>query len=320
MLFGTACQDEALDAHGDQLVCKVVANKSTTAKNADPVNLHLSIPLNEIRNMEYLPDWLTMQDLILYLLLGAVAGVVAGLLGVGGGLVIVPALIWIFISKGFDGAIVAHLAVGTSLVTIVATSISSIHAHHRRGAVRWELVMQLLPGILVGAWLGVVIADALPTLWLKRVFALFVVIVGLRMLITVDIEGHRELPGRGILALVGSVIGTISAIVGIGGGTMTVPFLNWCRVNMQQAVATSSACGLPIAAAGGIGFVVVGLDEQLLPAGTSGYIYWPAVLGIVLASVLFAPLGACLSHNLPSATLKRIFALLLFLIGGRMVL
>jgi len=269
--------------------------------------------------MEYLPDWLAMQELTWYLLLGAVVGIAAGLLGIGGGLIIVPALIWIFTSRGFDHAIVAHLAVGTSLVTIVATSLSSIHAQHRQGAVRWALVMQLLPGILIGVWLGAVVADSLPTPWLKRIFALFAIAVGIRMLVTVNIEGLRQLPGRWGLAIVGAVIGALSVIVGIGGGSMTVPFLNGCRVNMQQAVATSSACGLPIAVAGGVALVVVGLNEPTLPAGSSGYIYWPAALGIMLSSALFAPVGVYLSHKLPAATLKRIFALLLFLIGGRMV-
>ncbi len=270
--------------------------------------------------MEYLPDGLVMQDLPLYLLLGAAAGIMAGLLGVGGGLIIVPVLIWIFISRGFDHAIVAHLAVGTSLATIVVTSVASIYAHHCRDAVRWELVMQLLPGILLGAWLGAVIADSLPTLWLKRIFALFVIAVGIRMLVSVNIEGYRELPARWGLAAVGAVVGTLSAIVGVGGGSMTVPFLNGCRVAMQQAVATSSACGLPIAVAGGMAFAVVGWDAPALPAGSSGYIYWPAVFGVVVTSVLFAPFGVYLSHNLPSSSLKRIFALLLFLIGGRMVI
>ncbi len=266
--------------------------------------------------MEYLPDGLVMQ----YLLLGAVAGILAGLLGVGGGLIIVPALIWIFSSRGFDSAIVAHLAVGTSLVTIVATSVTAIYAHHCRDAVRWALVMQLLPGILIGAWLGAIIADALSTLWLKRIFALFVIVVGIRMLLSVNTEGHRELPTRWGLAMVGVVVGTLSAIVGIGGGSMTVPFLNGCRVTMRQAVATSSACGLPIALAGGMAFAVVGWNAPALPAGSSGYIYWPAVFGVALTSVLFAPVGVHLSHNLPSSSLKRIFALLLFLIGGRMVI
>ncbi len=270
--------------------------------------------------MEYLPDGPAMQYLALYLLLGGVAGTVAGLLGVGGGLLVVPALIWIFTAKGFDPAIVAHLAIGTSLVTIVATSVTAIYAQHCRDAVRWELVARLLPGILAGAWLGGFIAEGLSTLWLKRIFALFVTVVGVRMLMGAHADGHRELPSRWGLAAVGAAVGALSALVGIGGGSMTVPFLNGCRVAMRQAVATASACGLPIAVAGGLAFAVAGWDVPRLPAGSSGYVYWPAVAGVVPASILFAPVGVYLSHRLSPARLKRIFALLLFLIGGRMVI
>ena len=270
--------------------------------------------------MEYLPDWLSMQDLPAYLVLGMVAGLAAGLLGVGGGLIIVPTLIWVYSAKGFDGNIVAHLEVGTSLASIVATSISSVYAHHQRAAVLWPLVGYLLPGILIGAGLGAVVADSLPTLILQRVFGLFAITVAVCMLLKTPIEGAHELPGRLGLCLAGGIIGLISAIVGIGGGTMTVPFLNSCKVSMRQAVATSSACGLPIAMAGGIGFIVAGWSDSVLPAGSSGFVYWPALLGIVATSVLFAPLGARLAHNLPVFVLKRIFALLLLLIGGKMVL
>lgn len=270
--------------------------------------------------MEYLNDWLLLQGPLGYLLLGVAAGVAAGLLGVGGGLIIVPVLIWIFRGKGFDDALVVHLAVGTSLATIVATSISSIIAHHRRGAVRWRLVAQLSPGLLIGAWLGAVIAGMLPTIALQRIYACFVIFVGIRMLLKAHAEGRWELPGWPGMGMAGGLIGAVSAIVGIGGGTMTVPFLNGCRLDMRQAVATSSACGLPIALAGALGFVIFGWDLNNLPSASLGYVYWPAALGILITSILFAPLGARLAHQVPVVGLKRAFALLLLVVGAKMLL
>lgn len=260
-----------------------------------------------------------LMDFAIYLMVGSLAGVLAGLLGVGGGLVIVPTLIWIFHGNGFDSTIVVHLAVGTSLATIVVTSISSIRAHHSRGAVLWIHVLQLAPGIVLGAWVGAVIADLLPTLWLQRVFGGFAILVGIQMGIGAKPSPHRELPGRPGMSLAGAVIGAISSVVGIGGGSLTVPFLSWCNVNMRNAVATSAACGLPIAIAGAIGFLVVGWSEAALPVGSSGYIYWPALTGIVVASFFLAPLGARLAHTLPIVTLKRGFALLLLLLGTKML-
>jgi uncharacterized membrane protein YfcA len=261
-----------------------------------------------------------LGELLAYLLTGSLAGILAGLLGVGGGLVIVPALVWLFRSHGFAEVILVHLAVGTSLATIVFTSISSILAHHRRAAVVWPIVRQLTPGIVLGAWLGAAIADLLPTLWLQRVFGSFAILVGLQMALGTQAGSHRGLPGLPGMLFSGGVIGSISSIVGIGGGSLTVPFLSWCSVEMRRAVGTSSACGLPIAVAGAVGFVITGWGEEALPAGASGYLYWPALAGIVAASFLLAPVGARLAHTLPTQVLKRIFSLLLLLLGIRMVI
>ncbi|MES9868763.1 MAG: sulfite exporter TauE/SafE family protein [Sedimenticola sp.] len=261
-----------------------------------------------------------LVDIAVYLSVGAVAGLFAGLLGVGGGLIIVPALVWVFSSNGFSPDALMHLAVGTSLGTIVVTSISSISAHHKRGAVLWRQVMALSPGIVIGAWCGALVADSLPTLWLQRVFACFAIMVGLQMAFRVKAEAHRQLPGRAGMGLAGWIIGLVSAVVGIGGGSMTVPFLSWCSVNMRNAVATSAACGLPIAVAGAIGFVVAGWGAAGLPQWSSGYLFWPALLAVVSASVLFAPLGARLAHTLPVGTLKRVFSLLLLVIGLKMLI
>jgi hypothetical protein len=260
-----------------------------------------------------------VTDLLVYLVLGGVAGTLAGLLGVGGGLVIVPALLWVFRANGLDEAVVAHLAVGTSLGTIIPTSLSSIRAHHRRGAVLWPVVGRLAPGIVVGAWLGAAIADRLATPWLQRVVGAFALIVAAQLLRGERPAAHRGLPGPAGLAAVGTGIGTLSGLVGIGGGSLTVPFLTWCGVDIRRAVATSAACGFPIAVAGAIGFGVAGWHVPGLPPGSTGFLYWPALAGVAAASVLTAPLGARLAHSLPVAVLRRVFAAVLAVVGAKLL-
>ena len=261
-----------------------------------------------------------LLDLVVYLLVGGVAGVLAGLLGVGGGIVIVPVLLWVFRAHNFDESVVAHLAIGTSLATIIVTSIASIRAHHRRGAILWQTVIALAPGIVLGAWLGAAVADQMPTVLLQRVFACFAIVVSIQMWLGANPETHRALPGKSGMSIAGGVIGAISAVVGIGGGSLSVPFLSWCGVNMRNAVATSAACGFPIAVAGASGFLITGWNETALPQGSTGYIFWPALLGIVIASYLAAPLGAHLAHNLPIKSLKRTFAVLLSVVGVKLFL
>ncbi len=261
-----------------------------------------------------------LQEISIFLALGAVAGLTAGLFGVGGGLVIVPTLLWVFTSRGIDQSIVMHLSVGTSLATIIVTSLSSVYAHHRRKAVQWGLFLMLAPGIVIGAWIGAVTADMLSTVWLQRVFAVFVLLVATHLVLDIDWGKHRDLPGRVGMMLAGILIGTISSIVGIGGGSMTVPYLHWNGVDMRNAVATSSACGMPIALAGTVGFILTGWGEAALPSGSSGYVYWSAMPWIVVATFILAPIGARLAHSLPTATLRRLFAMLLFVMGINLIL
>lgn len=261
-----------------------------------------------------------MEALFAYLILGAFAGTVAGLLGVGGGLIIVPVLAYIFAHHGIAPEHLMHLAIGTSLATIVFTSLSSVRAHHRRGAVRWRLFARITPGIIVGALVGSVVADRLPSGYLKIVFGVFELAVAAQMALAARPSPSRQLPGWRGMSGAGGIIGAVSAVVGIGGGTMTVPFLAWCNVPMRQAVATSAAVGLPIAVAGAVGFAANGWHQAGLPAGSVGYVYLPALGGVALASVLFAPLGARLAHTLPAAALKRVFAAFLVLLGLRMLL
>lgn len=259
-----------------------------------------------------------MEAILLYLAVGAFAGLLAGLFGVGGGLVIVPVLVYVFTSQGMDPAVLVHVAVGTSLATIVFTSISSVRAHHQRGAVLWNVFWRLAPGIVIGALVGALIADWMSSNLLRRFFAVFEWLVAAQLLAGFKPKPHRSLPGKAGLFTAGNVIGTVSSIVGIGGGTLTVPFLVWSNIDMRQAVATSSACGLPIAIAGATGFVITGWGETGLPPWSTGFLYWPAFAGVVVASVLVAPLGARLAHWLDPAKLKRLFGVFLLLLGTYM--
>lgn len=261
-----------------------------------------------------------MEILAVYLMLGVVAGILAGLLGVGGGLIIVPVLFALFTQIGMDHAVIMHVAIATSLATILFTSIASTYAHHRHRAVIWSAFWRLTPGILCGAFIGASFADYLPTSVLIICFAIFELIVAYQMWFAFKPGASRSLPGSSGMLATGGVIGSVSAIVGIGGGTLTVPFLSWCNQGIRHAVATSSACGFPIALASVVAYLFLGQDEPNIPKQSIGYIYLPAFMSISLMSLLFAPLGAKFAHRLPVMTLKKIFAILLTLIGVRMLL
>ncbi len=261
-----------------------------------------------------------IESIVTFLLLGVFAGLVAGLLGVGGGLIIVPVLAFVFQKQGFNPELIMHLAIGTSLATIIFSSLSSVHAHNRHGAVLWPVFTTLLPGIVLGALFGAFFAKLLSTQVLNIFFALFELVVAVQMAMNFRPKPTRQLPqAKGLLA-VGGITGVVSSIVGVGGGAMIVPFLLWCNVTMRNAVATSSACGLPLAIAGASGFVFSGWRNIGLPDFSFGFIYLPALLGVIITSVLFAPVGARLAHRLPASTLKKIFAGLLLVLGIHMLL
>lgn len=255
------------------------------------------------------------MEFLLYLLLGAGAGVLAGLFGVGGGMIIVPVLVFSFHAHGFDPAILTHMALGTSLATIIFTSINSVLEHQRKGAVNWSVFLWMSLGILLGTGLGSLTADAISGPVLQKIIGVFAICMAIQMAFDLRPRAAGELPGKAGLGAAGGVVGWASAIFGIGGGSLTVPFLVWRGQNMQQAVATSSACGLPIALVGAASFAVIGWGAPHLPAWSLGYIYLPALLGIAIASMPFARLGARLAHRLPQRLLKRLFALLLLGVG-----
>jgi uncharacterized membrane protein YfcA len=255
------------------------------------------------------------MEFLLYLVLGACAGVLAGLFGVGGGIIIVPVLVFSFTLQGFDSSVLTHLAVGTSLATIVFTSTLSVRAHHRMGAVQWAVFAWMTVGILIGAGLGSLTASYIAGPNLQKIIGVFAILVAIQMALDFKPKAGRGVPGKGGLTAAGVVIGWASAIFGIGGGSLTVPFLTWRSLTMQQAVATSSACGFPIAVASAISFMILGWHDPLLPSHSLGFVYLPALIGIAVTSMFFARFGAKLAHKLSPRLLKRLFALLLVVVG-----
>lgn len=263
-----------------------------------------------------------MTTLLIFAVTGAAAGLLAGLFGVGGGLIMVPALAFVLPALGVPAAVVMQVAIGTSLAVIGATSISSTRAHHARGGVRWELLRSLAPGLAAGALGGAFVAHALSGDALRNTVGIGALLVAAQMFFGAQPKPSATgstLPA-GELLIAGGGIGLLSALVGIGGGSLTVPYLSWRGVPMQQAVGTAAAGGIPIAWGGALGFVVSGWQTPGLGAAYLGYVSLLAFLGLAVASVLTAPTGARLAHALPARTLKRAFAVLLATVGLLMLL
>lgn len=253
------------------------------------------------------------------LILGLLTGVLAGLFGIGGGLVIVPVLAFVFKNQGFPPDIILLMSIATSLASIILTAISSVFAHHRLGAVIWAKVWRLVPMIMVGSAAGAVVAKHIPTDALRWVLVIFLIYVGVQMALDL-----KPKPGAGkqplwLDSVAATVIGGLSAIVGIGGGSLTVPYLVYGQMPIRNAVAISSACGLPIAIAGTASYALLGWNAPDLPAWSFGYVSLPALVGVGLTSVLTAPLGAKLAHQLPAAQLKRYFSVLLWMMAVKLL-
>ncbi|XLZ70013.1 sulfite exporter TauE/SafE family protein [Massilia sp. SR12] len=246
------------------------------------------------------------------LLMGAGGGFAAGLLGIGGGMVLVPFITMIFTAKGFPPELVVHMAIATSLATIMFTSLSSVRAHHKHGAVQWRIVALLAPGIVVGSWIGPWIGKQMNTSALSLLFAAFVTFSAVQMILNKKPAPGRELPGTPGMFAAGGVIGVVAGLVGAGGGFISVPFMAWCNVRIHQAVATSAALGFPIALSGTLSNIYFGWSEPGLPQYSLGFIYLPALAVIAAASVTMAPLGARTAHKMDVVALKRSFAVVLF--------
>ncbi|MES2150646.1 MAG: sulfite exporter TauE/SafE family protein [Pseudomonadota bacterium] len=261
-------------------------------------------------------DWTLIAAL---LAMGCFGGFAAGLLGIGGGMILVPFATMLFSARGFAPALVVHIAIATCLAAILFTSISSVRAHHLHGAVRWRVAARLAPGILAGSWLGPWIGKQLDSATLALGFGLFVAAIATQMLFNRRPAAGRDLPGAAGMFAAGGVIGVLSGLVGAGGGFVSIPFMSWCNVRMHEAVATSAALGFPIALAGTLSNIYFGWNAPGLPPHSLGYVYLPALVVIACASVSMAPLGARLAHRMPLALLKRSFAAILYALAAYML-
>jgi uncharacterized membrane protein YfcA len=252
--------------------------------------------------------------------MGLVAGFFAGLLGIGGGLILVSLMVFAFNAQGFPADRVMHLALGTSLATIVFTSIKSVLAHHRHGAVRWDIVRHSAAGLVLGTLAGSAIADALQSRALAVVFTAFVVYSAVNMMLDIRPRPDRRLPGPTGLQIGAGLVGLASALVGAGGGFISIPLMSFCNVPMRQCVATSAALGLPIAVSGTLGFLIGGWGKDHLPSLSLGYVYLPALVGIVAGTFITVPVGARLAHSIPVPRLKKVFAVILSIMAVKMTL
>jgi uncharacterized membrane protein YfcA len=277
-----------------------------------------SLPLRDFPvNIAALLDPLLIAELAA---LGLGTGFLAGLLGIGGGMLMVPFITIIMGHRGVPADLAVKMAIATSMATIIFTSVSSVRAHHRRGAVRWDIVRRLAPGIVIGSLAGSLgVFSLLKGTALAIFFALFVGFSATQMFLDKKPAPTRQMPGTGGQLAAGGVIGFISGLVGAGGGFISVPFMTWCNVSIHNAVATSAALGFPIAVANVLGYAVSGQSVQGLPAGSFGYIWLPALVVIALCSVFTAPLGAKAAHSLPVKKLKRVFASILYLLAAYML-
>ena len=258
--------------------------------------------------------------LLLFPLLGAIAGILAGLLGIGGGLVLVTALVWLLPVFGVPQDAAMHTALATALASIILTGLSSARSHHLRGSVLWRTVAWMIPGVILGGWLGSWLAVLLDGDILRWCVIVYCAVVGTQLLFsrTPAVGGDAVVPTGPGISGAGVGIGALSSIVGIGGGGMTVPLLVWLGVSPVRAVGTSSACGVFVAFAAAAGYALQA-PADVVPGASWGYVYLPGAIGIALASVLVAPWGTRLAHAISGAALKRVFAVFLYFVGASLL-
>lgn len=254
----------------------------------------------------------------IYLAVGCFVGFFAGLLGIGGGSVMVPILSMTFVARGYSPDHVVHMALATSMATIIPGAIASTLTHHQHKAVNWSVVRAMTPGILTGTLAGTVIAHFVSTAFLKTFFVGFICFLAAQLLFNLRPPGQRNLPGALGMTMFGLVMGLVSSFAGIGGAVLSIAFLAWCSVRLHEAIGTAAAIGLPISIAGAIGFVATGLGDKTLPTGSWGYVYVPAFIGIALTSMAVAPFGARLAHRLPVDTLRKIFVVFMVALAIKM--
>ncbi|MGB0937771.1 MAG: sulfite exporter TauE/SafE family protein [Colwellia sp.] len=252
-------------------------------------------------------------------LLGAIVGVLAGLLGIGGGLVIVPALVYLLPQLGVEASLVMPMALATSLGTIVVTSSSAMLAHHKNANIPWDIAKPLIIVVALGSFSGAFIADILSTEALQNFFATAVLVLASYMLFALRSERSRPMPSIYVLQLASFIVGVIASLMGMAGGAILVPVLTYFGVSLRHSIGIATVCGIAVALAGATGYIYTGLDKADLPSWSIGYVYLPALLGIVLTSSVFAPLGVKLAAKLPVKSLKKVFALFLILVAIEMM-
>ncbi|KOO04987.1 hypothetical protein AKJ17_02020 [Vibrio nereis] len=263
---------------------------------------------------------MNIEFLILLLMLGGFVGIMAGLLGIGGGLIVVPALILLLPMAGIDPQISMQIALATSLASIIVTSGSSAFNHFKLGNVDIFVVKWLMPGVVIGGFLGANVADWIPSHYLPKVFGVIVLLLAIQMLLSIKGKSERVMPGSGATMAIGTGIGMVSSLAGIGGGSLSVPFLNRHGIEMRRAVGSSSVCGCFIAMSGMLGFILNGYKVDALPDYSIGYVYLPALIAITSTSMLTTRFGAKLATTMPTARLKKIFAIFLMFVAGTMLL
>ena len=255
------------------------------------------------------------MDILILIVVGAIAGTLAGLLGIGGGIIIVPVLAIVFDNQGISADVLMHMSIGTSLATIVITSMSSIRAHQQQQAIHWAVFKHITPGVVFGAVVGALVAKIISGNDLRVGFGIFMLFVAAQMIFGNTAKPHRQLPKTLGMLIAGTAIGTLSSLMGVGGGSISVPFLTWCNMAIRNAVATSAAIGLPIAIAGTLGFIFTGWGVEHRPALSLGFVNMPAFMSIVVASILFAPVGARITHRISPRRLKLFFGTFLLLLS-----
>ncbi|MFW2374390.1 MAG: sulfite exporter TauE/SafE family protein [Gammaproteobacteria bacterium] len=259
------------------------------------------------------------MEVLILIGMGAIAGTLAGLLGIGGGIIIVPVLALVFDHQGISADVLMHVSIGTSLATIVITSMSSIRAHQQHQAIHWSIFRSITPAIMFGALLGAIVAKFISGNDLRLIFGIFMLFVAAQMIFGNTTRPHRQLPKTMGMFITGTGIGAMSSLMGVGGGSMSVPFLTWCNISIRHAVATSAAIGLPIAVAGVTGFIITGWGVEHRPVGSLGFVNIPAFLSIVVASTLFAPLGARIAHRISPKRLRLFFGYFLLILSVKIL-
>lgn len=262
---------------------------------------------------------LDFQTIIILLALGSFIGIVAGMFGIGGGGILVPILTTIFISINMPTNTVVHIALGTTMCTIIITSLSSFRSQHKKGAVKWDLFRIMAPGVIIGTFLGTFLASKLESLPLAIIFSIFMFLLSMQMFFSKNIQSARKLFSAKIQLFVAFLIGGFSALLSVGGGGMIVPYLSWQNVDIKKAIGTSSSIGFPLSISGTIGYIINGWEHTSLDNLYLGYVYLPAVFCIALTSYFFAPIGVKMVHKIPSQNVKKIFAILPLFLSIKMI-